>query len=261
MRRRPESRAVNWTRRKVETLRMQAAYLLGDDSPAYQFLRRFRGTSTIQAVPGSLGVLRGHGSQTVVVDFNLEHFSSTWQTDKVVLKFERIPGIIPRGRLATERTNELRARRYLDDFLPPTLRILGHGIENRSSAMTYQEKVYGKRLRDVSSSQWRAHPIAARELVRFCDAVDEMARETGQTPDLCGTLAHFDQPSNLFWQSRNIVVDLSAGRVWLVDTGWKEGEESLRHGRLASRFRTWFRLQTMRLFRWRLARMVGAEHA
>lgn len=246
-------------RRKAESFLMQLCYLLGDDSPAHRFLHEFGRTSTVQAVPGQLGELCGHGSQTVVAGFRVAHPSDAWQGDKLVLKFEIIPGIIPQSRLATELRNERHARQYLDAFLPRTLRILGHGMHNAPSALTYQEHVDGKRLRDVTWEELVQHPAAARQLVRFCDAVDRMARQTGQTPDLCGTLAHFDQLSHRFWRSRNIIVDLSDNQVWLVDTGWKDGEESLRHGRLSSRFRTWFRLQTMRSFRRRLARMLNTE--
>lgn len=247
---------VDLVTRKAKSFVLQLRYLLGDDSPADAYLQQFRRTSTLQAVPGEVGQLIGHGSQTVVVGLRATHRSPSWETDELVLKFEIIPGIIPESRLAAERRNELRAREYLDHFLPATLRIVGHGMDNAPSAMTYQPRVGGKRLRHVSWGELVAHPSVAHQLIRFCDAVDDMAQETGQTPDLCGTFAHFDQLSHRFWRSRNVMVDLGDSRVWLVDTGWKDGEESVRQGPLFSRVRTWFRLQTMRFFRWRLARKL-----
>jgi hypothetical protein len=96
----------------------------------------------------------------------------------------------------------------------------------------------------------------ARDLVSFCDAVDAMSQETGRTPDLAGTLPHIDHLSNLFWRSRNVLIDAHSSRVWLVDTGWKGNEESIREGKTRSRLRTWIRLQTMRLFRWIVKRCI-----
>lgn len=246
--------------RKLHSGQMQLRYLLGDDSPAHSFLRQFRQTATQTPVPGQLGQLRGHGSQTVVVDMNFSPDTgchSVWASGALVLKFERIPGIIPEQRLADERKNELLARQYLNRFMPPTLRVIGHGIENKPSALTYQQRIEGKRLRDISWRNICNNDELAKEVINFCQSVETMSRETGKIPDLAGTLPHADFLSNLFWRSRNILVDLDAGRIWLVDTGWKAGEERLREGSWRGRLRTRFRLYTMRLFHWWILRRLA----
>ena len=254
-----QSSLARWISRKAQNGAIQLRYLLGDDTPARRFLSQYKETATQQPVSGHLGGLRGHGSQTVVVDFNLAYecsSNSPWRGGNLVLKFEAWPGVIPQRRLAAECRNERLARAYLDRFMPTTLRVIGHGLRNEPSAMTYQQRVQGKPLRLVLWSAIASNSVLSRELVEFCDAILTMSRETGRIPDLAGTLPHIDHLSNLFWRSRNIVVDIDSNRVWLVDTGWKDGEESLREGRLRSRLRTWFRLQTMRLFRWRIVRWV-----
>lgn len=238
---------------------MQLRYLFGDVSPAHRFHGQFNRTSLHSPVPGCLGHVRGHGSQTVVADFELSYDSPAWQSRNLVLKFERIPGIISHARLATELKNEQLARNYLDEFMPPTLRVIGHGINDRPSALTYQRRVDGDQLRNVPLPRLLTNVETAKQMVAFCDAVVQMSEATGQTPDLCGTLLYLDQLSNLFWRSRNVLVDFSNNMVWLVDTGWKDGEESLVRGPLRSRLRTRFRLRSLRYYRWRLRRALANQ--
>lgn len=254
-------RPAAWLRRKLKTLSMQLRYVLGDDSPAFHFHEQFRRTSLHPPVPGRLGQVRGHGSQTVVADFELSYESPVWRMRQLVLKYERIPGIIPRARLADELRNEKLARCYLGSFMPATLRVVGHGMNNQPSALTYQQRIDGEQLRNVPLRRLLANVEICRQMVAFCDAVMQMAKSTGQTPDLCGTLPRLDHLSNLFWRSRNVLVDFRNNKVWLVDTGWKEGEESLVQGRLRSRIRTRFRLMSLRFYRWRLWRALNGHSA
>ena len=246
---------IPWLRRKIRRGLVEIRYLLGDDKPAREYLEQFRKSATRLPVSGQLGELRGHGSQTVVVDFDvMDYEGGVWGNGALVLKFEIYPGEIPRQRLSEEYKNECLARIYLDEYMPPTIRFIGHGLQNLSSAITLQKRIEGKMLRDVPWRNLKNNEKLNRELIQFCDAVLAMSKETGQIPDIAGTLPRIDHLSNIFWYSRNIVIETKTDKVWLVDTGWKKGEESLVSGRLRSRLRTWFRLQTLRLFRWRLIR-------
>ena len=239
---------------KYKRAMVEIHYLTGSDAPAYEFLEEFKRTSTLLPVRATIGALRGHGTQTIVADlnFNRQEVSCITDTAAWVLKFEIYPGTIIHQRLAAENKHEYLARQYLNSFMPKTLRIIGHGLHNHPSALTFQQRVTGIPLRSVSWRSIARNPILCNELLRFCDAVLKMADETGQVPDLAGTLPRIDHLSNIFWRSRNILIDTMSLRVWLVDTGWKDGEESLKEGKLRSRARTWFRLFTLRFFRFRL---------
>lgn len=237
----------------------QIKYLLGDDSPAWEFLEQFRQTATQQPVVGRLGELRGYSSMTVVADYDIPvqaGESSTEEYAAWVVKFETRPGKFTCQRLVMEYRHECLARVYLDRFIPKTLRVIGHGLRNEASVLVYQQRAPGKQLRQISWREIAENPRLCVNLLEFCDGVLQMSRETGQVPDLSGTLPRVDHFSNIFWLSRNIVVDPLSAAVWLVDVGGKKGEESLRGGPLRSRLRTWFRLQTMRFFRWRVARFL-----
>jgi hypothetical protein len=253
------SKLVQWFQRKVRRGSVEIRYLLGDDTPAQEYRRKFQLTATKQPVPGLVGDLRGHGSQTVVVDFDLRarlNKLSAWDTKAMVLKFEIYPGEISLQRFASENRNERLARTYLDRFMPATLRIIGHGLNDEPSVLTYQKRIEGRALRHVSWREIGVRPSLCKEMIQFCTAVLVMSQETGQIPDIAGTLPRIDHLSNIFRWSRNIVVDLEAEKIWLVDTGWKDGQESLVEGSLRSRWRTRFRLYSLQFFRWRLARIL-----
>lgn len=241
-------------RRAVVQLRFQA----GDAGPAQRYLEIFRRTATLQPVKGKLGSLRGYSSQTAVADFDLAtpiDSDSPWGDGRLVVKFEIYPGHIPAERLAMERRNEMLARRYLAEFMPVTLRVLGNGLENQTSALVYQRRVTGKLLRRTSWREIRESPLLQARLTEFCERVLQMAQELGRIPDIAGTLPRIDHFTNIFWRSRNIMVDPPTGQVWLVDTGWKDGQELLREGALRQRLRTRFRLMTLRYFCWRIRRL------
>lgn len=245
--------------RKIRRGSVEIRYLFGDDAPAHKYYRHFKLTATKQPVPGLVGPLRGHGSQTVVVDFDLISKltkPSRWGSGNLVLKFEIYPGDISFQRFVSENQKERLARTYLDQFMPATLRVIGHGLNNEPSILTYQKRVAGRTLRNVSWREISTRPSLCEELIQFCDAVLVMSQKTRQIPDIAGTLPRVDHLSNIFRLSRNIVVDLRAEKVWLVDTGWKDGQESLIEGSLRSRWRTRFRLYSMQLYRWRLNRKL-----
>jgi|GEM_PF-6868203 len=257
----PVAPLLSWLHLKFRRALIEINYLVGNDAPAMRFLDEFSATATKLPIRigGTLGQLRGHGTQTVVVDLSLPSSGIDQADDQVVLKFEIYPGAISLARLAAESRNEKRARQYLDQFMPKTLRVLGHGLRNATSALTLQQRVNGVQLREVTWSAIASSPALCHELIRFCNGVLLMANETGRVPDLAGTLPRVDHLTNIFWRSRNILVDADCCRVWLVDTGWKEGEESLREGKLRSRLRTRFRLATLRSFRRLLLRWLQAE--
>jgi GT2 family glycosyltransferase len=237
---------------------VQLRFMAGDADPALGYLERFRRTAGRQPVSAQVGDLRGYSSQTAVADLHLLTplpVASPWAGEDLVVKFELYPSHILHERLAAERRNELLARRYLDRFMPATLRVIGHGLDGLSSALVYQPRVSGKLLRQTSWHEIRDNPRLQRNLLEFCDCVWQMAQEVGRIPDIAGTLPRIDHLSNFFWRSRNVMVDPAAGDVWLVDTGWKEGQELLHGGPWRPRLRTRFRLWTLRLLRWRVARL------
>jgi hypothetical protein len=239
---------------------VQFRFFVGDTRSADHFLELFRRATPCQPVRGTVGKLRGYSSQTAVADFDLASpvtDGSSWGDGRLVVKFELYPGHISSERLAMERRNERLARQFLDEFMPVTLRIIGHGIGGRSSALVYQRRVPGKLLRHTSWRELRENAPLQANLVKFCDQVTRMGQELGRIPDLAGTLPHIDHITNLFWRSRNIMVDPPSGQVWLVDTGWKDGQELLSNGPLRQRLRTRFRLATLRFFRWRVMRLRG----
>lgn len=239
---------------------MEIHYLAGSDAPAQAFLREFGRTATRLPFAGNIGSLVGHGTQTVVASLvGPSGARSIEASDGWVVKFEIYPGTISLSRLVSENSNEMLARRYLDRFMPPTLRIVGHGLGNRPSALVLQQRVRGLQLRRIPWDRIRQNRRLCSELVDFCDGVIAMARDTQQIPDLAGTLPRVDHLSNLFWRSRNIVIDLPVARVWLVDTGWKDGEECLDRGRLRSRIRARVRLISLCLFRRRLAQVLRGK--
>ncbi len=217
-----------------------------------EFLEEFRCSANGMPVHGKVGLLRGYSSQTVVADLDWQNDcdGTPWGDGSLVVKFEIYPGQISRERLTAELCSEQFARRYLDRFMPMTLRIIGHGMRNAPSALVYQTRVPGKLLRKVSEREIRSNPRLRANLIEFCDRVWAMGKETGRIPDIAGTLPRVDHLTNFFWWSRNVMVDSATGGVWLVDTGWKAGQEQLTSGPLRPRLRTWVRLLSLRLFRW-----------
>ena len=237
---------------------VQLRFMAGDADPARGYLERFRRTAGRQPVSAQVGDLRGYSSQTAVADLRLLTplpSTSPWAGGNLVVKFELYPGHISHERLAAERRNELLARRYLDRFMPATLRVIGQGLDDQPSALVYQPRVSGQLLRQTSWREIRDNPRLQRNLIEFCDRVWQMAHETGSIPDIAGTLPRIDHLTNFFWRSRNAMVDPAAGDVWLVDTGWKEGRELLHAGPWRPQLRTRFRLWTLRLLRWRIAQL------
>jgi N-acetylglucosaminyl-diphospho-decaprenol L-rhamnosyltransferase len=246
---------------RIHKLRTFTCYLRGDATPALVYLDALRRDASQLPICGRLGGLRGFSSQTVVTDIDIVPVppGPLWHDQHLVLKFETNPGEISPGRLAGERRNAMLARSYLDRFMPPTLRVIGHGIAGRASAMTFQQRIDGKLLRKIRWSDICSNPHLQANLIAFCDAVIKMGCETGRIPDIAGTLPRVDHLTNFFWNSRNVMANPASGDVWLVDTGWKEGQELLRGGALRARLRTHVRLYTLRLFRWRLRRIHGQQ--
>lgn len=242
---------------KFRNFGILVGYLLGKDAPAHQYLEEFRQTATQQPVPGKLGRLRGYSSLTVVADYDV--VIKTAQHEFVcpmVVKFESRPGKIPLRRLVDEQKNEELGRRYLGKFMPKAFRVIGHGMRNEPSALVYQQRVEGKLLRHTALGEITGNRRLLENLLEFCDAVLKMHTETGQVPDLAGTLPRVDWLTNIFWFSKHIVLNLESGDVWLVDTGAQSGQESTREGPLIARFRTQFRLQTLKLYERRLLRCL-----
>jgi hypothetical protein len=238
--------------------KVQIKYLMGDGTPAQEFLELFRQTAIHQPLPGKVGKLRGYSSMSVVADYAITNttLSAKFKKQNWVVKFETQPGRFLFNRLKAENHHEILCRRYLNPYIPKTLRVIGHGLRNKASVLTYQHRVDGLQFRDVRWTEINANPKLCENLLEFCERVLLMCRETGQVPDLCGNLPRLDWFSNIFWLSRNILIDKNTGDVWLVDPGGKEGEESLFSGPLMSKMRTHFRLYTMLFFRWKLSRQI-----
>lgn len=244
--------------RKLRIFGILVGYLLGKDAPAYQYLEEFRQTATQLPIPGTVGGLCGYSSLTVVASYELtsQVIRGRDVQPPMVVKFESRPGKIPFERLADEQKNEILTRQYVDRFMPKTYRLIGHGLRNLPSALVYQQRVKGKPLRRVRFRDIRNNLQLLQSLEEFCDAVLRMHRETGQVPDLAGSLPRVDWLTNVFWRSRHIFMDFEANRVWFVDTGFQSGQESTREGPIVARFRTWFRLQTLKWYQRKLRRRL-----
>ena len=233
-------------------------YLLGKDEPAYRYLEEFRRTAIRLPIPGTVGELCGYSSLTVVADYHLaSQVTQSQNIPPLVIKFESRPGKISFERLADEQNNETLARRYLDKFMPPTYRLIGHGIHNRPSALVYQQRINGKPLRRVRFGDIRDNVLLLKDLNEFCDAVLRMHQENGQVLDLAGSLPRVDWLTNLFWRSRHVFLDFEINRVWCVDTGFQSGQESTGEGPMIARFRTWVRLQTLKWYQRKLRRRLA----
>lgn len=253
---------ASWFTTKSNRAIVQMEFLGGQCGPARRYLEALSRTGNLLPVPGRLGEVRGFSSQTVVADLDLAPTpseKSPWRDGKLVIKFEIFPNQISAERLAAEARNEMFARKYIDEYMPATLRLIGHGIDCVPSALVYQRRVPGRMLRDISWDEICSNTALQSNIVAFCDQVILMARETGRIPDVAGTLPRVDHLGNFFWNSRNIVADTGSGGVWLVDTGWKDGQELLHTGPLRQRLRTWLRLYTLSFFRWRLVRSLARQ--
>ena len=251
--------------RKLENFGILVGYLVGRDEPAYQYLDEFRQTATQLPVPGIVERLYGYSSLTVVAGYDLASQVTRGQdAQPLVVKFESRPGKISFERMADEQKNEGLARRYLDRFMPQTHRLIGHGIRNAPSALVYQQRIEGRPLRRVPFRAIRDNAPLLQNLNEFCDAVLQMYRETGQMPDLAGSLPRVDWLTNLFWRSRHVFLDFETNHVWLVDTGFQSGQESTDKGPMIARFRTRLRLITLKCYRkklrWRLAILRRSFH-
>jgi hypothetical protein len=245
--------------RKLRNFGILVGYLVGKDAPAYQYLENFRQTATQLPIPGAVGGLCGYSSLTVVAHYDLASQVTRGQkVQPMVVKFESRPGKITFGRLADEQKNETLARKYLDGFMPPTYRLIGHGIRNEPSALVYQQRIEGKPLCQVRFRDIRDNAPLLQSLSKFCDAVLQMHQEVGQVPDLAGSLPRVDWLTNLFWRSRHVFLDFEMNRVWFVDTGFQSGQESTNEGPMVARFRTWLRLQTLKWYQRKLCRRLAA---
>ncbi len=246
---------------KADRLLTEWAYLRNDAGPALRYLEEFRRSATQLPIAAPVGALRGYSSLTVVADLIPDGVASEMTVAPSVLKFDTRPGKISWQRLSAEQRHDKLARQYLKEFTLPTLRVWGHGMDNKPSALVVQTCVLGTRLRDMP---WRAlawQPHLAENLASLCRAVHQMWKHTGQLPDLAGTLPRVDYLTNLFWRSRHIILDESTGRVWLVDPTWKPGEETLRSGSPYQRTRTLLRLISMNWFGRRLERHLALTFA
>lgn len=245
--------------RKLRNFGILVGYLLGKDAPAYQYLEEFRQTATWLPIPGTVGGLCGYSSLTVVAGYHLaSQVTRGRNMPPIVVKFESHPGKIPFERLADEQKNETLARKYLDRFMPQTHRLIGHGVRNKPSALVYQQRIEGKPLRQVPFRDIRDNAPLLQNLNEFCDAILQMHQEMGQVPDLAGSLPRVDWLTNLFWHSRHVFLDSETNRVWLVDTGFRSGQESTAEGPMVARVRTWIRLQTLKWYQRRLRRRLVA---
>lgn len=235
----------------------------GNLSPFEEALAHFRETATQTPFAASPGRIIGFGWNTIVT--TLEKNNSPVETQTLngscptVLKFERFP----RGNhaLLTEaRRYEEQMEEYLGKFMPPTLMVLGHGIENQPGRLTIQTQVKGKHLRETSPEEIKRNPGLILNLLEFCDGVLEMAEKEGKIPDLTGRLGRLDFLSFVFPFSRNLIVNPESGQVALVDTTAREGEESLIRGSILARLRTKTRLTTLKIFReWLLLQVRNRE--
>jgi len=243
--------------RKARNFGVLVGFMFGMDEPARRSLHQFRTTATQLPVPGAVGELCGYSSLTVVAGYHLVSQATRGRNvPPMVVKFESRPGKISFERLADEQRNETLARRFLDEFMPQTYRLIGHGMRNEPSALVYQQRVEGKPLRQVRFRAIRDNVPLLQNLDGFCESVLQMYRDTGHMPDLAGSLPRVDWLTNLLWRSRHIFLDFGTNRVWLVDTGFQSGQESTDEGPMVARFRTWLRLQTLKWYQRKLRRRL-----